>query len=116
MKDNNDNNIDETLDNVNESTQEVETDALDGDGITEEEVDDTEVSEEDDDSDETHVTRFPADDNKSLGDKLAALSKKQLQSRQQQFQLLRQRKMYLLMNFSRLTKMYMLIYIFLEQR
>ena len=78
MKDNNENNIDETLDNVNESTQEVETDALDGDGITEEEVDDTEVSEDDDDSDETHVTRFPADDNKSLGDKLASLSKKQI--------------------------------------
>ncbi len=78
MKDNNENNIDETLDNVNESTQEVETDALDSDGITEEEVDDTEVLDDDESSDDTHVTRFPANDNKSFGDKLASLSKKQI--------------------------------------
>lgn len=83
MKDNNENNIDETLDNVNKSTQEVETDALDSDGITEEEVDDTEgldddESSDDESSDDTHVTRFPANDNKSFGDKLASLSKKQI--------------------------------------
>lgn len=79
MKDNNENNVEETLDSIEESV--ADTDVLD-DGIVEEEVDGSELTDdaelEDDVEEDTHVTRFPDNSNASFADKLSMLTKKQI--------------------------------------
>jgi sortase B len=81
MKDNNETGIDETLNNVEEQTP--ETDALENDGITEEEVSDTEAddepSEESSQESPEVTTTFPAGTSAGgFKEKLANLTKQQI--------------------------------------